>query len=145
MSKTPELDKMKEVSEYLRTQEIGEFLVWVKAQGLTLAKWETSKIIVGWYHTETCPEAAGERESVKERRRALRRIDVPSLVDLSSAEDLAPGCCEVTRIEEDGENEILNPIRDSIETLLYRYAGIDPAKIERERRALLYEIRTPKV
>lgn len=89
---TPELDKMLAAKDRLHTEAIGEFVEWLREQGIVLARTHT--------HDDGCLDEDG--------RRSCGYLD--------------------------GHLEY---VHESLQCLLERYAEVDPAKMEQERRAVL--------
>lgn len=138
---TPTLDKLKEVAPY--SQKVGEFLDWLQGErGLTICESHT--------HTEAC------------RTQGMSPDEFRSHIDEWIADDKAVwdyNVCsrafeELTIITRDEYKTGMfkNPqcgfyegqyfmAQASIEALLHQFFGIDPKKVEAERRTILDHVR----
>jgi DNA polymerase III epsilon subunit-like protein len=108
--KTPECEKLSKVSE--QSQKIGEFLDWLEAKSIVLS--QSHEHTIGCY-------APHDHEKCKRRHekceRGYERCDVARLCGFLEG--------------------VLVPINVTFEKLLAEFYGIDLAKVERERRAML--------
>ncbi len=151
MSHTPMLNKMHSVQE--ESQAIGEFLEWLTSavdeggRGLVLAQWE-GKI------ERRCEWVQYQRSSGRLLRdevgyhglvcRGGKQVKVYRYVDKPDAvtDEPCPAGCDQGYVIEDRANPILVPAQHrGIERLLAEYFKIDLDQAEREKKAILEEIR----
>ena len=130
MIETPELDRMSDVRDH--SQAIGEFLEWLRDQGVQMVRWETRR------PESLCSGDALFREFAEldaELRSAQSETPRPSDVH-------PPKCkCKGTGIVYGTERDELVSVDRSIERWLADYYDIDLDRVEAERRAILEELR----
>ncbi len=134
MSDHPECDKMLAVSE--DSQKIGEFLEWLGSQGLHVCSLVTKRPCEYRGRRYAC---SGGRLYYGEDVSSLGHL----LVDESEYESEAIRRCDACRGS--GMVDLIqphfSPVSGTINTLLAKYYGIDMDKVERERRAILEDLR----
>lgn len=130
----PECDRMVEVSG--ESHQIGEFLDWLTGdRGLVIARWQTMKECPGehapWKTTAefSCHDGVKVAAGRWYDRTLSRWIEEGEPLGECSACD---GTGQVERID-----PILVQAGESFEELLAGYFGIDLAKVDQERKALL--------
>lgn len=107
----PEHDKLHKAKEELGTEAIGAFLEWLQHDGIQLARF--------WDHETNCESSEDDQYPFRhegENGRCYKH---------------KKSSCGY---EGDGT---MTPVHEPINKLLARYAGIDLAKLEEEKRALL--------
>lgn len=140
MSATPELDKQAKAIEQ-GSQEIGAFLDWMlNEQGFTFARWGTYKdeIECTGLARDGRPNGIFDGTNCANGEVGRHRVTVDDKTYMVG--DECPRCEGTARIEVDGREGFI-PDSRGVQQLLADYFEIDLQAIERERRALLEEIR----
>lgn len=140
-SKYPTLDRVSAVQE--ESQAVGQFIEWLRGQGVELMQWretvEDERVCTLWVADHSRAAA------VDELRRLQAEIEGgdPAKVKPVKRSDVHPDNCEckgtgwLTFYREGW----VNFHSGGINALLYRYFEIDENQAEKERRALLDEVR----
>ncbi len=119
-TKTPECDKMVVIHE--DSQKIGEFLDWLKEQGIHLCNPHT--------HNEYCYRYG----DIELKEGEYKSRDYMGQAKYVGEKELNCG----------SRNGEMFYIREDFEKLLARYFNIDLDKVEKEKQAILAEIRGGK-
>jgi hypothetical protein len=110
----PEHDKLHKAKEELGTEHVGQFLEWLEQDGLILARFHD--------HERNCDSEKEQNQRYAHRGENGRFYSHPKNECLR-------------------EDDVLVAERMPIMQLLARYAGIDLAKLDEEKRAMLDEVR----
>lgn len=132
MAGTPELDKMSEFINSGAREHLSHFWDWLESQGYWLAREEAA------FEDRPCPNPACDNGTIIVANRdpyAGWSTSIPETV-----EEDCPRCDGKTYVRKYFEKEIVS-YTGGPERLFAKYMGIDLAKVDLERRALLDEIR----
>lgn len=141
MPSMPESDKV--IAAAPESQKLGEFLDWLREQGIHLAKYVPVLDPPVRYHVVPCPKCPPDCWRVKDRL----SLSLNGLTPYHF-EDEEDAKASVILLEEERQQKaeadpVFQPFYGSTERLLAEYFEIDLDKVEQERRALLDAMRKP--